>query len=555
MLQSLYVRNYALIKSTEMSFESGLTVITGETGAGKSILMGALSLILGERADSSAINDKSKKCIVEAVVSLKNINLKDLFAENDIDFYNETTIRREISAEGKSRAFINDTPINLSLLKEIGAKLVDLHSQHQNLELGNSKFQLAVLDSLAENRSLLDSYKGKYNNYKTKKDILDKIIEDREKNLENEEYIRFQYEQLADIKITNADFEELEQEVNVLSNAEVIKTALAEAANYLDNEDTGAVVSLNSAMNRLSKVAEYSPKLLGLTERIKGVLIDIQDVMAEIETLDSNIEYNPTELEKCRDTIDLVNSMLHKHKVDNIEELIAIRENYQTVLSHIDNFDVAMNDAQKELEKATKELDKISSELTKSRKQAVTELEKIVLQGLSELSMQNSVFQVNISKLDNYTEKGQDAVKFLFSANRGTAPQEISKIASGGELSRFMLCIKLAMNKEGSIPTIIFDEIDTGISGDVALKMGKLIKSLSKKVQVIDITHLPQIAAHADNHWFVFKYHDAEINKDFSDIEKLDKEKRITEVAKMLSGDPPSEAAVKNAKSLLSSCK
>ncbi|MFV0505214.1 MAG: DNA repair protein RecN [Bacteroidales bacterium] len=554
MLQSLEVNNYALIERTEISFERGLTVITGETGAGKSILLGALSLILGERADTSAISDKSKKCVVEASFKLESLNLKAFFADKDIDYMDITTIRREISAEGKSRAFVNDTPVNLNCLKELGGRLIDLHSQHQNLNLGDSEFQLAVLDSLAENHSLLNTYKEKYVVYKAKKNALGRILKERDKSLENEGYIRFQYNQLAQIKINSSDFEELEQEMNIMSNAEEIKQALAEANNALDNEDSGASASLNLALCRLDKLAAYSPKLSDLTERINGALIEVQDIVSEIDSLNSNIEYDSNELDKCRDTIDLVNSMLHKHKVGSISELIAIREQHQSSLSLIENFDLALDEAQKELETASKDLDKISSELTKSRKSKVKELEKVVLDGLFELSMQNSVFQVNVSKIDGYTEMGQDAVSFLFSANRGVAPQEISKIASGGELSRFMLCIKLAMNKEGSIPTIIFDEIDTGISGDVALKMGKLIKALSQKVQVINITHLPQIAAYSDHHWFVFKYHKSSQNKDFSGIEQLNEERRIVEIAKMLSGDPPSEAAKDNAKSLLSMC-
>ncbi|MFV0484499.1 MAG: DNA repair protein RecN [Bacteroidales bacterium] len=555
MLQTLEVKNYALIERTEISFDNGLTVITGETGAGKSILLGALALILGERADSSAINDKTKKCVVEATFSLKGLSLKEIFAENDIDYFEKTIIRREVSAEGKSRAFINDTPVNLNLLKELGGRLVDLHSQHQNLNLSDSKFQLSILDSLAGNASLLDTYRDKYHVYKAKKKVLARIVEEREKSIENEEYLRHQYEQLAEMKISGADFDELKQEVNILSNAEEIKSILSETIHVLDNEDSGATVSMSLASVKLDRVAEYSDKLSGLAERIESTLVEVQDIVAEIELLDSNIEYDPAELEKCRDTIDLVNSLLHKHKVESIDQLIAIRDKYQQSLSLIDNFDFALSEAQKELEKATKDLDTTSSELSQKRESAISDLEQIVLQGLSELSMQNSVFHVEMSRSADYSEMGQDTLKFLFSANRGTAPQEISKIASGGELSRFMLCIKLAINKEGSIPTIIFDEIDTGISGDVALKMGQLIKKLSQKVQVIDITHLPQIAAYADNHWFVFKYHNTQQGKDYSDIEKLGKEKRILEIAKMLSGDPPSEAAVKNAKSLLTICK
>jgi len=550
MLQKLSIRNYALIDSLDIEFDKGLNIITGETGAGKSIILGALSLILGQRAESKYFFNQDKKCIIEGSFYLADENLKELFEQNDIDFFNETILRREISIDGKTRSFINDTPVNLSLLKQIGEKLIDIHSQHATQEINDADFQLLMVDALSNHNSILFDYRTGYKKLKTNSLLLKKLISDADEARNKQDYEQFMFNELEQANLRESEQEELESELEKLTHAETIKRALLTAAGLLSESEPSATQLLKEAQTQLQSVEKFDSDINQLFERLRSSIIEIKDIAAETSAIEENTMHSAERSEIINQRLDLFYSLQQKHRVSTNIELIAVREQLENNLTQLLSSDQNIEKLQKANDKLKADLIKSANQLSINRKKAIKLVEDQTANTLKRAGMPNAklVFVQNI--ISELNKDGLDEISLLFTANSGQAPAPVNKVASGGELSRLMLSIKALLAKHTSLPTIIFDEIDTGISGETALKVGEIISDLGNDMQVISITHLPQIAAKGKSHYFVYKNESG--GKTTTGIRKLKQEERVGIIAEMLSGKNPGASALENAKELLS---
>lgn len=549
MLKSLSIVNYALIENLEVDFESGFTVITGETGAGKSIILGALSLILGNRADLDLLKDKNRKCVIEGVFDNARLNLRDFFNENDLDYDTNTIIRRELLPSGKSRAFVNDTPVTLKLINFLGNKFVNIHSQHQTLKLSDASFQLAVLDDFSNEPKILSDYHSLYVEYSSSKAKLESLVEANDIAIRDQDYFRFQYDELYNAKLSKDNFLELEEKAAILEHSEEIKVALSEAEFIINDSDTSLQDNLQLLIRSLDKITGFLPKASSLVERLTSLMIEMEDIGSEISSLNNYEDFNPDELQKTNEKLSLIYTLQKKHHVNSVEELIQVREDFDNRLQNIDNLEDEIKRVKNELTKLEKLITTSAKKLHDLRIKVSHSLSSSVMEVLHKLGMKDAKFHVRIETIEGFTNTGIDKVQFMFNANLGVAPGEISKIASGGELSRLMLAIKSLINHQQLMPTVIFDEIDTGVSGDIAGKVGGIMKDMSDNHQVISITHLPQIAAKSDNHFKVYKT--MSNGSTITTIDNLNKEEKITEIATMLSSEKVTEKVLSVAREML----
>ncbi len=550
MLKHLYIKNFTLIDELDIELHRGFSVITGETGAGKSIILGAIGLLLGQRADSKSIKSGADKCVIEAHFDLSNYAMETFFEENEIEFDAEDTIvRRELTAAGKSRAFINDTPVSLSMLKELGEQLVDIHSQHQNLLLQKQDFQLNVVDIIAQDAPQLTAYQQTFSQLSTLNSQLLQLKEDIERNRQNQDFLQFQYEELESAKLTEGEQEELEQQSETMEHAEDIKTALYEADNALAADESGAVSRVHTALYSLKSICHVMPNATELAERLDSCHIELKDIANEVSSMLEKTEFDPSELDHINARLDKIYELEKKYHADTIEELISRREELKQQLAGIENSDEALQELQQQIDQLSKQATKQANELTKLRQQAATQIEQQLRQRLVPLGMPNVRFEVNVKK-GELNKTGQDAVSFLFSANTSTPLQPVSLVASGGEIARVMLSLKAMISGAVKLPTIVFDEIDTGVSGKIAEKMAEMMQEMGRQErQVISITHLPQIAALGSHHYRVSKEETPQGTT--SRMQELTDQQRIGEIAQMLSGSNVTEAAIANAKQLL----
>lgn len=549
MLSRLSISNYALINKLEVHFHKNLNSVTGETGAGKSIILGALSLILGNRADLSVLKIKDLKCVVEGQFNVKNYALETFFKVNDLDYDDFTILRREITPLGKSRAFINDTPVNLKVLRDLGLKLIDIHSQHQNLELSNQKFQLDLVDSVAGSQQTLEKYKNLFFEYKELEKLLLETKLKAEKAKADLDYFQFQFVQLEEAGLKENEQEELETELEKLTHAEDIKTAFTKLTELLDNETFSVIQNIKEGQKELDKITVYLKDAGGLSERLQGAVFELKDIQDEAEMLSERIEFNPARIAEVNDRLNLIYGLQQKHNVISVEDLIVLKNDFDEKINRAEGYDNEISTLENQLENKLKQLNDQADNLTRQRKKSFDKIEKSIITDLRLLGMERAKLQVVHKKRKDFQEDGKDAVSFLFSANSDLAPDEISKIASGGEMSRLMLAIKNLLRNSKALPTVIFDEIDSGVSGEIALKMGTIIKTFSTSTQIINITHLPQIAAKGDAHFKVYKFE--EEGKTFTSIKRLNDDERVNELAKMVGGEKPTENTLKTAIELL----
>ena len=550
MLRSLFIQNYALIDKLDIDFENGFSVITGETGAGKSIILGAIGLLLGQRADVKAIRNGATKCVIEAHFDIASYQLQTLFDENEWEYEDECIIRRELSATGKSRAFVNDSPASLAQIKELGELLVDVHSQHQNLLLSNEGFQIKALDVIVHNEQLLTEYRSLYNEWKIAKQQLALLVEEADKNRADEDYYRYQVEQLENAHLVDGEQEELEEESDILNHAEEIKAQLYKVEQITMSDDMSLLQGLKECVNAMQTLSNVYPDSSDLSDRLESCYIELKDIAEEVASKNERIEFNPSRLEEVTDRLNLIYSLQQKYRVDSISELLSLQEEFATKLSAISSSDETIQQLQKQVDKLFAEVVAKADYLSKQRKSASEVIEKQMCEQLALLGMPNVQFRVDFAKRKEPNLLGMDSVNFLFSANKNAPLQNISSVASGGEIARVMLTIKALIAKEVKLPTIIFDEIDTGVSGEIADRMATIMLEMGEaNRQVISITHLPQIASKGKVHYKVFKQ-DSETETN-SNIRRLTDEERINEVAQMLSGATLTEAALHNAKALL----
>jgi DNA repair protein RecN (Recombination protein N) len=548
MLQSLYIKNYALIQELTLNPTKGLNIITGETGAGKSIMLGAIGLLLGNRADSKVLFEQEEKCIIEGEFQIESYNLKSVFDNEELDYETLCTIRREISPQGKSRAFVNDTPVTLDVLKKLGEKLMDVHSQHETLLLGDSDFQTDILDIVSVGKNDLSNYAALFKSYKK----LNKRIEDLDQQILNEkkelDYHSFLLKELQEAVLKSGEQESLEEELIVLENAEEIKSKLSIVSGSFENEDVSILSLTEIALKSLDQVSSFSANLSSLKERLESVLIELKDINNEAFAESDSVEVNNERTEELRERLSLIFNLLQKHNARKVDELLEIQQELEEKVQKAGNLDEELASIKIEIQKVEKQLLSSGKVLSEKRKSVVAELEKQLVLLLNDLGMPNAVFQIKIEPCEP-TVSGLDRITFLFSANKGIPAQELKNAASGGEFSRLMLCFKYILASKTNLPVIVFDEIDTGISGEIAIKVGKMLKQMANGHQIISISHLPQIAALGDAHYFVYK-------KDLSDrsvssIRKLDKTERLHHLAVMIGGDNPSQTAVNSAKELM----
>lgn len=549
MLSRLYISNYALIQKLQIDFHNKLNTVTGETGAGKSIILGALGLILGNRADLSVLKKKEEKCIVEGLFEVKDYKLENFFDANDLDYDPSTILRREITPAGKSRAFINDTPVNLKVLRELGLRLIDIHSQHQNLELGNQVFQLDLIDAVAVTNSVLKTYKEGFAAYKKADGVLTELREKAEKEKADLDYFQFQFNQLEEAALQENEQSELEEELERLNHAEEIKTGFSEVFNLLDNEQLSVIQNVKDAQRAVEKIKEYIPEASELATRLESAMFELRDMADEAASLAENIEFNPARIEEVNDRLNLLYGLQQKHNVASVEELIALRDDFDSKINKVVGYDDELARREKELGDLKEALNRKAESLTKQRKRSFRTIEKSVIDDLKQMGMPKTRFLIEHEISESFTSVGRDLVSFRFSANSDSDPDEISKIASGGEMSRLMLAIKNLLRSSKALPTVIFDEIDTGVSGEIAVKMGSIIKAFSTTTQIINITHLPQVAAKGDAHFKVYKLENK--GKTNTSIKRLSKDERVEELAKMVGGEKLTDNAMKIAEELL----
>lgn len=551
MLSRLTIRNFAIIDQLSMDFSPELNMITGETGAGKSILVGALSLLLGQRADTKSLFNQDRKCSIEGVFQLSGYNLQDFFLQNDLDYENDTIIRREIGVEGKSRAFINDSPVNLYILKELGFLLVDIHSQHETLDINTETFQVRIVDLVADQTDDLAGYKKDLSVYRLAEKEITALISALETARSESDYIRFQYEEIAAADLNDAgEQDELEQEQKELTHAEEIKLGLESSLYLLDEVETSGLQRIKDAITALSSIEKFFQPAVELVQRMKSCQIELKDLAAESSSLSENIQVNNERLVTIQDRLNSFYKLSQKHRVPGLAELIALRDRLAETLNAVENSDERIAKLQSDQTQRKVKLTKLAKAISTGRKKAIPKMEQEILHLLVELGIPDAQFMIEqVTDETLLGPYGIDRIRFLFSANKGFKVAELSKIASGGELSRLMLSIKTLSSRYAAMPTIIFDEIDTGVSGEVALKVGRVMERLSQTNQVIAITHLPQIASRGQAHYFVYK--NAEKGNTTTNIRKLAETERELEIAKMLSGNEPGEFALKNARELL----
>lgn len=549
MLQHLSIKNYALIDNLHVDFKEGLSIITGETGAGKSILLGGLALVLGKRADLASLKNKEKKCVIEAFFNIRDYTLEAFFKKNDLDFEEETIIRREILPSGKSRAFINDTPINLSLLNQLSEQLIDVHSQHETLLLSDKKFQFNLVDTLAKNKKYLDSFYRGLQIYKSLNKELEKTLKEQENLKQQYDYNLHLFEELETANFTTDEQEELEQQLDKLNNVESIKLNLSEAISILQTEELGLLDKMVVVQNNLQKIASFSDTYQKLAERLQSVKIELDDIALELENENENISFNPLEIEKMSDRLQLIYSLQKKHQVNSIAELLSIQNNLDTELQKVTNADSFVKKKQEEINKVSEQLHNLAEKIHLNRKKAIPKFTKELEKKLHRLEMPHVQLKIVLTKTVAFLNNGMDDLSFLISVNKGSDFISIKKGPSGGEMSRIMLAIKTILSNYSKLPTIIFDEIDTGVSGEVSNKIASIMQEMSKNMQVIAITHLPQIAAKGKHHYKVFKKESN--NQTETNIKKLSDDERIIEIAEMLGGKNISDSALQHAKVLL----
>ncbi len=549
MLQKLKIQNYALIDNIEIYFQHGLSIITGETGAGKSIIMGALALVAGGRADSKIISKGAKKCVIEAEFFLAKLNLQEVFDEVDVDYDDITTIRREVADTGKSRAFINDTPCNLTSLKTLVSHLIDIHSQHANLLLNDAQFQVNILDSYANTSAELQTYSAAYKNYISTKKELESLQKSREDMMAEKDYLEFQYKQLDEASLIDGEQEQLEAEAKTLEHAEEIKTEFYGAYTALGGAEMNVEMMLRDAVQMVRRVSEYVAEGESYVERLEALRIEVKDLGAEFEGVAEDMDFDPQRKLFVQERLDSIYSLQQKHRVDNVAELIALRDEFSNKLQRMVDYDIDVEKLQKQCDETRKILDAAAATLTSRRKAVVGAIEEQLVEKLVFLGMDNARCAIEVSRKADYHSSGVDDVAFKFSANKNGDMQAIAAIASGGEMSRVMLSIKQIVASRLLLNTIIFDEIDTGVSGEIAHRMGEMMQAIARDIQVIAITHLPQIASKGQSHYKVYK-RDTE-DRTITHITQLNTQERVLEIAEMLSGKNPSEAAIANAQSLI----
>ena len=549
MLQHIHIRNYALIGELSVDFTDGFSVITGETGAGKSILLGALGFVLGDRADTGVLFDKEMKCVVEAHFILDNEGLKPLFESHDLDFDAECIFRRELSPQKKSRAFINDTPVSLQVLKEIGSQLVDIHSQHDSLLLTDADFQLRLLDEIAQNSELLATYRQEYTTHNALSRRLKELQTLAEKNIAENDYLKFQLDELQKAQLKEGEYAEIEQSLNVMENAEEIRTLLFSATGLLEAAETSILPQLNELSSVLHRLKQLVPNLEELQGRIESTQVELKDIAYDLERVGDDAQFDEGKLQELQERFDLLSRLMMKHRVKEFEALIALRDSLEAKVNAFENIDQEIEQTQKALKEQTKVIQQLASKLHVQREKAAKTFGTDVTDLARQLAMPHAVFQIAVEPLKEFTPMGLDQVRFLFSANKGVEVAELSKVASGGELSRLMLSIKSVVSQHNYIPSLIFDEIDTGVSGEVAAKIGGIMKEMGASLQLIAISHLPQVASKAAHHFFIYK--DNEGSRTQSHIKLLTAEERVTEIAKMLSNDKVTPEALKAAEVLL----
>jgi DNA repair protein RecN (Recombination protein N) len=551
MLNRLSIKNYALIDNLEIQFDQNLNIVTGETGAGKSIILGALSLILGQRADSKYFFNQQKKCVIEGYFNINQYQLNAFFDDNDLDYCAETILRREISTDGKSRAFINDSPVNLNTLKNLGEKLIDIHSQHATLEINNANFQLTVVDAMANHQELLHTYATNFKAYKALNKKVQDFLAQSDKEKQELDFLSFQFTELENAKILPDEQAILEKELDALTHAEEIKRNLFAVNMLLQGQEQSAISLLENAAQQLQSVEKYQAPIAEVFVRLKSSIIEIKDIAAEIENLEQITLFDDEKSNQINERLNLLYTLQKKHKVTSNAQLLLLQDEIAQKLDKIVSADDAIAQLQASLQKQKEDLILLAKQVSNNRTKAIPVIEDYVANTLVNVGMLNAQLKINqtIATDNNLDNNGLDTIKFLFTANKGHQLSEMSKIASGGELSRLMLAIKSLIAQKTALPTIIFDEIDTGISGEVANRVGNMIQILAQNMQVIAITHLPQIAVKGEAHYFVYK----EIKNDFTftQLKRLNHEERVFEIAKMLSGENPKEAALQNARELL----
>ena len=549
MITSLSIKNYALIDSLQVQFNQGFSIITGETGAGKSILLGGLSLILGKRADLSSIKDTSKKCIIEAVFDVTNYKLESLFEANDLDYEPQTIIRREILPTGKSRAFINDSPVNLAALQLLGEQLIDIHSQHETLQLVDDAFQFEIIDALASNDTLLKDYTIQLKEFKTIQKELDTLMKFKAEAIKEYDYNAFLLKELTEANLVEGELETLEEELETLSNVEEIRETLSHASQVFSEEEIGLLSVLSQLKGNFKKIGPYAAKYQGLYERIESSLIELDDVYAELEKLQDQLDADPERLEKVSSKLSLLNNLFQKHLVSSVSELIQIKDQLTDKVSETENLDENIQKKENQLQQQKNALNKLSKQLHDNRTKAIPELSNQLETMLRDLGMPNAKFKMSLKYSDTFYANGKDELSFLFTANKGGQFNELKKAASGGELSRIMLAIKSILSKYKQLPTIMFDEIDSGVSGEISNKMGQIMLQMSQYMQVFAITHIPQIAAKGHTHFKVYKEDVDQLT--LTNLKKLNHDERLVEIAQMLGGVEISSSAMAHAKQLL----
>ena len=549
MLTSLSIKNYALIEDIKINLQQGFTIITGETGAGKSIMLGALGLLLGKRADYSAIRNADNKCIIEGVFELSNYKLQTFFKKEDLDYEEQTIIRREILASGKSRAFINDTPVTLPVLSKLGDYLIDIHGQHQTLSLGENQYQFQVLDTLSKNRDLLFQYTTSIRSYKKLQQRLTELKESQAQALKEHDYNLFLLNELEEARLKDGMLEELEERYEELSNVEMLTEHLGAAVNLINQEDVGSLSSLKEVRTSLGKIAGFSSNYSALKERVESVIIELDDVVQDLETALDRVEANPKELEAINGKLQVIYNLQKKHSAESIQELLAIATELREKVDLTENAEADLKKVNLEIIKSKEDLTKIAKSIHDNRAKAIPGFISKVEKILTDLGMPNARLKIDLNFKEEYFNNGQDQLLWFLSANKGGDFNDIKKAASGGELSRIMLAVKSILATQSKLPTIIFDEIDTGVSGDIAQKMGDILQSMGATMQVLAITHLPQIAGKGSKHFKIFKQdlNDTTVTK----IKELETGERIEELAMMLGGNTLSESAMAHAKSLL----
>ena len=549
MLKSLSIKNYALIDSLIIDFSGDLNILTGETGAGKSILLGALGLIIGQRADSSVLRDKTEKCSVEGIFDIRNYGMQSFFSENELDYDDVTILRREITPQGKSRAFINDTPVNVKVLHDLGIKLIDIHSQHQNLDLNEKNYQLRVVDLVAGNGEILKVYNTEYKTYLALQDNLDKSLILAEQSKKDLDYFEFQFQQLDDAKLVPDEQSELELLLEKLTHAEEIRSVFGMAYQTISEDERSVLAVLKENLTSIGKLKLVLPEAEQIFNRMESVYLELKDLASESLVIEERTENNPEKIVLVNQRLDMIYSLQQKHRVSSVAELLQIQAEFEAKIQLVSSYDQDIEKYRKEIVVQKEILTELAGKILLKRKAVAPQIESKVIDILRNVGIPNAALQLKFTHLSEFSPSGLDEVSYLFSANKNQELQEIGKIASGGEMSRLMLAIKTLITDARSLPTIVFDEIDTGVSGEVAVKMGQILEQMSKTVQVLNITHLPQIAAKGNNHFKVYKF---DLNdQTFTSIKKLSDQERVEEIAQMLSGENYSNTAMETAKELL----